>query len=337
MDFINDDEIMRDFFLLTKDEFLESYSYLKEEDYNATKELVETRKILEIVFVGIDNWDRPVYKDKNGNLYKDVDLGRGNNLASSLCTANNNKFDGEPLIQIDKNLIVKVVQYVPIKDIRKNEDLHKIARQINFETDNNFMPEDTKRDVFFRELETQIEWELNMVSPSVSKKILNDAYDELLKIKTKEISDFRENTNDFLQKNFDYKDFKLNYILVDNKKLGDSIIIARNYDEIKQIDPYTMDTKDIFDWDYNFDEYIFEELEKGKQISYISMETHYNIWNALNDLYPGDIEYKRGVQMYLKYCKDNKITKEKIEKENGLDGVPNAMKYYKDKKERCEK
>lgn len=186
MDFIDDDEKMRDFFMLTKDEFLESYSYLKEEDYDATKKLVETRENLELVYVGDDSWDRPVYKDKSGNLYKDTSLGQGNNLKSSLYTANNNEFEGEPNFPIDKNVIVKVIRYIPIREIKGNEDLHKIARQINFETDDNFMPEDTKRNVFLRELETQIEWELGMSNPSVSKKILMDSYNELLKIKDKE-------------------------------------------------------------------------------------------------------------------------------------------------------
>lgn len=41
MNFINDEEKMLDYFELTKDEFLESYSYLTEEDYNATTEMVE--------------------------------------------------------------------------------------------------------------------------------------------------------------------------------------------------------------------------------------------------------------------------------------------------------
>ena len=34
--FVDDREKMRDFYFLSKDEFLESYSYLTEEEYNAT-------------------------------------------------------------------------------------------------------------------------------------------------------------------------------------------------------------------------------------------------------------------------------------------------------------
>lgn len=44
-------------------------------------------------FVGIDGWDRPVYKDANGILWKDINLGQGAPLLYSAC---NNEFEGEP-------------------------------------------------------------------------------------------------------------------------------------------------------------------------------------------------------------------------------------------------
>ena len=40
-DFIDDEEKMRDFKLLTKKEFLNSYSYLTEEEYNLTTKTLE--------------------------------------------------------------------------------------------------------------------------------------------------------------------------------------------------------------------------------------------------------------------------------------------------------
>lgn len=46
LSFISDKEKMRDFFRLTKKEFLESYSYLSEQEYNATVYEVY-RKIME--------------------------------------------------------------------------------------------------------------------------------------------------------------------------------------------------------------------------------------------------------------------------------------------------
>ncbi len=48
---------------------------------------------VELTFIGIDGWDRPVFRDPNGKLWKDVTLGSS---TPSLCSAYNNDFDGEP-------------------------------------------------------------------------------------------------------------------------------------------------------------------------------------------------------------------------------------------------
>ena len=47
----------------------------------------------ELKFVGLDSWDRPVYKDENGKLWKDINLGSG---TPYLHSSSNNEFDGEP-------------------------------------------------------------------------------------------------------------------------------------------------------------------------------------------------------------------------------------------------
>lgn len=328
MNFIEDDEKMRDFFLLTKEEFLKSYSYLSEDDYNATKELVENKKIIEIVYKGEDNDNRPVYVSNGGYIYKDISLGKSTNLKSSLYTTVDNEFYGEPLAKINQDVIVKVLHYVPIKEIRANEDLHKIAQMINFETDDVVMPEDTKRDMFLREIETQIEWELDMLIPSVDRDILMKAHKEILKIKENEIEGFKDKVDNFLKQSEEYKNYEIQYILADNEKLRYSFVIATNGDEIIQINPYDMYVRSVADWAYNFDEDIFRELERKKEISYMSMEVHYNIWNFIQEYYPEEIDYKKGTQLYLKYCKQNNITKEKIDKENGFNDTPNVMKYY---------
>jgi hypothetical protein len=48
---------------------------------------------MKLVFAGIDSWDRPVYKDENGRLWKDVTLGSD---SPELYSAYNDEFDGEP-------------------------------------------------------------------------------------------------------------------------------------------------------------------------------------------------------------------------------------------------
>lgn len=44
-------------------------------------------------FVGIDDWDRPVYKDEDGTLWKDINLGSGTPYFHS---SSDGTFDGEP-------------------------------------------------------------------------------------------------------------------------------------------------------------------------------------------------------------------------------------------------
>lgn len=49
---------------------------------------------VKLTFKGMDNWDRPVYEDEQGILWKDVDPRK--NRKPDLCTSNNNEYDGEP-------------------------------------------------------------------------------------------------------------------------------------------------------------------------------------------------------------------------------------------------
>lgn len=53
----------------------------------------------ELVFVGIDDWDRPVYKDRNEKFWKDLNLGAGKPVLYSVSP---NMFNGEPCNPIKK-------------------------------------------------------------------------------------------------------------------------------------------------------------------------------------------------------------------------------------------
>ena len=68
--------------------------------------------ILRVKFIGIDNWDRPVYKDEKGNIFKDTNLGHG---TLPLCTSVNNDFYGEPEAPINENIKVSIVSKFPNK------------------------------------------------------------------------------------------------------------------------------------------------------------------------------------------------------------------------------
>lgn len=53
---------------------------------------------LQYAELGIDGWDRPVYQDPNGLLWKDTTLGSDTPSFASAC---NNEFEGEPDMPIE--------------------------------------------------------------------------------------------------------------------------------------------------------------------------------------------------------------------------------------------
>ena len=138
----------------------------------------------------------------------------------------------------------------------------------------------------------------------------------------------------FLKENIEHQNKHIDYILF-NPKTNDTYVLASdNYDDAIEFTPYTKTERggytQVPEWDYNFDYYIYNFLEEGLKIGYMTDDVHYSIWNSINELYPNDIEYKNGVQEYLQYCKEKNITKEYLDKKTGLN-TPNIMKYYKNK------
>lgn len=55
---------------------------------------MDVARILHLKHIGRDLWDRPVYRDDEGILWKDVDPKADRN--PNLCTSAGNEFDGEP-------------------------------------------------------------------------------------------------------------------------------------------------------------------------------------------------------------------------------------------------
>ena len=64
-------------------------------------------------FLGMDSWDRPVYKDETGKLWKDINPRR--QYAPELCTSNGNNIDGEPDVPMSamKKYENAEIQFIP--------------------------------------------------------------------------------------------------------------------------------------------------------------------------------------------------------------------------------
>lgn len=124
---------------------------------------------------------------------------------------------------------------------------------------------------------------------------------------------------------------KIDYILINPDNNDTVSIISDGVDKIVEFTPFTKEMKTgyskVSEWDYSFDNYLFKDLENVYQIGYMTAETHYNIWNSIEELYPESINNKDGVQWYLQFCADNGITKEYLDKKTNLD-TPDIMKYF---------
>ena len=127
------------------------------------------------------------------------------------------------------------------------------------------------------------------------------------------------------------------YVLVNSKNPKNSVVVMYDTDTEKFcfIKPYMKKLEDkissLEEWRFNYEEHLFEYLENDYQMfNSNDLVVHYNVWNYIEEMYPEEIENKKGMQNYLKYCKENGITKNKIENEVKYD-VPDVMKLYKDK------
>lgn len=119
-------------------------------------------------------------------------------------------------------------------------------------------------------------------------------------------------------------------VLVNTKDENESLAYAYSeQEEMIEIRPHTKEKEAIWsipEWDFNFDSYLFEQLETGYEIGMITPDMHYNIWCSLNELFPEELNNLEGVKKYLQYCKENNITKEFLDKELNLD-TPDVMKF----------
>lgn len=107
-------------------------------------------------------------------------------------------------------------EHILMKDIKGNDDLHEIARNIKFEDDTCLMPKNTTRKQFIAEIKSEIEWYFDFVSPPVSKDILNQEYLKILKIEEMErrkSKNMKKYEKEIDKRNLTQNKFALNILL----------------------------------------------------------------------------------------------------------------------------
>jgi len=142
----------------------------------------------------------------------------------------------------------------------------------------------------------------------------------------------KKRIEEFIKDNDLHQDKKIDYILYNSKTNETNTLISDEYGENAiEFTPVSKNTFEGYDyvaeWDYNYDYYLFNLLEADWKIGYMDINVHYGIWESINDLYPNDYDCVNGVYNYMKYCKENNITKEKIYNETGFE-PKDIMHFY---------
>lgn len=145
------------------------------------------------------------------------------------------------------------------------------------------------------------------------------------------INKIKNDIETYFMEDMENQNKNIDFILVNPKNNEIQVLASDGMEEIILFSPYTKELENEYmnipEWDFNFDEYFFKELQKGYAVVFVSDDTHYGLWNTIIDLYPEDIENLQGVQKYLQYCKDNNITVEYLDNAMKMN-VKDAMKYY---------
>lgn len=142
----------------------------------------------------------------------------------------------------------------------------------------------------------------------------------------------KENIESYLMEDMEHQNKVIDFILYNPETKETQVVASDGLEEIILFAPHTKgqdkDYWTIPEWDFNFDEYFFKELQNGYEIGYITDDIHYGLWNTIADLYPSnELNNENGVKKYLQFCKENNITKEYLDDVMKMQ-IPNIMKYY---------
>ena len=113
----------------------------------------------------------------------------------------------------------------------------------------------------------------------------------------------------------DKGEMEISYLILKEKEGGSAIKgIAsdpNDYDQIVQIriEDDMKECHHVPSWDFNFDDYLLDDLESGYEIIYMPLDVHYDLWHNIDEL-RDEIIHDDGLQKYLSYCQHHSITKE---------------------------
>ena len=128
----------------------------------------------------------------------------------------------------------------------------------------------------------------------------------------------------------DEENYKIDYLLVKGGGASpeDVIAYASFEDNLVRFHPLRENDQPFANYSdfFNGDSDLFEPLEQSFSLACMSLEAHASAWYELEAL-QGEIEHQAGMQKYLHYCKQHGITKERLARETGYDGM-DVMTLY---------
>lgn len=108
------------------------------------------------------------------------------------------------------------------------------------------------------------------------------------------IEKIKNDIETYFNDSMEHQNKHIDYILYDPDNDNIFVLASDNYGEAIEFTPFTKEYDggylEVPEWDYNFDYYIYNYLEEGKRIGYMTDEVHYSIWNSIHELYPEDID-----------------------------------------------
>lgn len=100
--------------------------------------------------------------------------------------------------------------------------------------------------------------------------------------------------------------------------------------EVNLFSKERIEFQSIPEWDFNIETYLFDDLENGFEIEYMTFSHHYGMWNSIN-IWKDEIDHTDGLQKYLKYCKDSGVTLEAMSmSQSFFINAPDVMDLYKE-------
>jgi len=230
--------------------------------------------------------------------------------------------------ELDNGIVVLDVGYrrdtpvaLVIKKYEKYDDEHIIAFHYKIQ--------DNKMDWGYAYYYgNKVEKAKNDFKDVLAGKSLADTFNEEVCVDD-EITKLVKDTEKYIRSIEEYENYNVDYVLVDKNNPNERIVVASEYADLIEVNPNTLEITTLDEWAYDIDYDFLGKLEKDKNLIYMSMGCHYGTWSYIQDVMPRDeLEHKKGLQEYLKYCKKNGITKEKLEKETNME-IADMMKYHK--------